>query len=666
MKAALIVTQDNKQVAKATVAKASFVMGRSKQADLPLEDTQVSREHALIKQAGGSFVVVDNASRNGTRLNGSRISGEATLKDGDSIGIGPFDIRFIVSEEAAPEPEPEQEADDEGATRFVADPNLSDRVKSMGAGKPKGTLDYTLSATSGAIRGTKYRNWEGVLTLGRGLDNTVVLPDDAASTHHAQILHQGQEFFVQDLNSANGTFLDGTRVQREPLKHGQKLRIGSTYFTFSVVDLAKKRKALRVALIATGSVFLITLLALLLWPKDQAVELTNRAEQLLAEGNYADARHNFEAALTLKPNDPRAAQGLDQAQRQEEIVSLIAKAQAAAESEHFDEALETCYAVFRLEPSNAAATELEEVIKAISEARLALEVRNWTDAIRLLDKASNSYPSSDLLKRLQGRARSEQGSAACMDQARVHLKQAEYQAAKGKLMSVSTNSVYHTEAAALIKRADEQMAYTAASGEARDLYRSGRQADALSAVERALRDSPGDKELSALRDRITLVAMLIERVRSGAALATSDDVPAIQGGVAICKELLDAEPDQANAYRIEAAQMADTLNGRLKAISLASASDGASKMRGGDRKGAVQAYEHAAAADPSNSAATQAAQELRKAITQESQKSYREGQAFEELGQAPRAIAAYKHILEISLPGDIYYDRATERLRRLQ
>jgi predicted component of type VI protein secretion system len=64
-------------------------------------------------------------------------------------------------------------------------------------------------------------------TVGRVEDNALQLADPSVSSHHCEILLRGSEVVVKDLNSTNGTFIDGEPVAAETVvKHGQVLRLG--------------------------------------------------------------------------------------------------------------------------------------------------------------------------------------------------------------------------------------------------------------------------------------------------------------------------------------------------------------------------------------------------------------------------------------------------------
>ena len=63
-------------------------------------------------------------------------------------------------------------------------------------------------------------------TVGRVEDNTFQIPETSVSSHHAEILLRGNEVLIKDLNSTNGTFINGEKVTEATLKPGQILRLG--------------------------------------------------------------------------------------------------------------------------------------------------------------------------------------------------------------------------------------------------------------------------------------------------------------------------------------------------------------------------------------------------------------------------------------------------------
>jgi len=74
-------------------------------------------------------------------------------------------------------------------------------------------------------------------TVGRVEDNAIHIPEGSVSSYHCEILLRGTDVFVKDLNSTNGTFVNGKQVQAEgPLKPGQILRLGSVELRFEDPD----------------------------------------------------------------------------------------------------------------------------------------------------------------------------------------------------------------------------------------------------------------------------------------------------------------------------------------------------------------------------------------------------------------------------------------------
>ena len=71
------------------IEKDEFVIGRSPESDVLLDDITVSRKHALLKKDGNDYRLLDAGSLNGSYLNGNIIE-EAILSNGDRIQIGKY------------------------------------------------------------------------------------------------------------------------------------------------------------------------------------------------------------------------------------------------------------------------------------------------------------------------------------------------------------------------------------------------------------------------------------------------------------------------------------------------------------------------------------------------------------------------------------------------
>lgn len=86
--------EDGEDVLLFLLAMDNMHIGRSPGADILLDDSSVSRRHALVTKRGESTVILDDRSLNGVQVNGVRVS-EAVLKDGDTVLVGHVTLRYI-------------------------------------------------------------------------------------------------------------------------------------------------------------------------------------------------------------------------------------------------------------------------------------------------------------------------------------------------------------------------------------------------------------------------------------------------------------------------------------------------------------------------------------------------------------------------------------------
>lgn len=86
---------------------------------------------------------------------------------------------------------------------------------------------------------------EQPITIGRSPDADIVLLDDKASRIHCGIRLWDGEFYLKDLKSKNGTFVNGERIEVAKLKSTDTVRIGGTSFTFEQEPEIGQETALR-------------------------------------------------------------------------------------------------------------------------------------------------------------------------------------------------------------------------------------------------------------------------------------------------------------------------------------------------------------------------------------------------------------------------------------
>ncbi len=117
-------------------------------------------------------------------------------------------------------------------TRAPANPAGSLQRRPTRPPKPARTTRGAPSAlvvTAGPLAGTSLRLDEAPVTIGRANDCTLVLDDDYASGHHARLFPREGRWYVEDLGSTNGTYLDRTKVTAAvAAPAGVPIRVGKT------------------------------------------------------------------------------------------------------------------------------------------------------------------------------------------------------------------------------------------------------------------------------------------------------------------------------------------------------------------------------------------------------------------------------------------------------
>jgi pSer/pThr/pTyr-binding forkhead associated (FHA) protein len=166
-------------------------------------------EQAQVRPLDESAVVV---------LNGKQITAESPLKAGDLVLFAKVGCRVVATEKtpAVPlrKPPPPTVADeDNGRTR-------------VRAALPK----FVMRGVSGPTFGKTF-GIVGAITLGRSAECDVSIPTDEISRHHAKLQVVPDGVMVEDLGSANGTFINNQRVHGGTLmKPGDELRLDTVRF----------------------------------------------------------------------------------------------------------------------------------------------------------------------------------------------------------------------------------------------------------------------------------------------------------------------------------------------------------------------------------------------------------------------------------------------------
>ena len=107
---------------------------------------------------------------------------------------------------------------------------LSEEDQAAVAALPAGNA--LLVVRRGPNKGARFLLDADLITVGRHPNSDVFLDDVTVSRRHAEISRTSGEFSVKDLDSLNGTYFQGARVESALLTNGSELQIGKYHFTF--------------------------------------------------------------------------------------------------------------------------------------------------------------------------------------------------------------------------------------------------------------------------------------------------------------------------------------------------------------------------------------------------------------------------------------------------
>jgi pSer/pThr/pTyr-binding forkhead associated (FHA) protein len=239
----------------------SLVFGREAGCDVVVSGKDVSRRHAEIVQTPKGYLLVDS-STNGTLVNETLVAGQRILVRGDVIRLGEEQFRFYTDlAPATATPPPAAGPPGPAASAPEARPPSPPPARARGAAAPpagagerlKHTLHGMESATpapappvaplanflvrTGSLKGQRLQVKVPVANIGRADYNDLVLPDPSVSTTHAKLQRREGVWVLVDLESTNGTFVDGDRITGDsPLAPGGLVRFGDVQLVFEPTD----------------------------------------------------------------------------------------------------------------------------------------------------------------------------------------------------------------------------------------------------------------------------------------------------------------------------------------------------------------------------------------------------------------------------------------------
>jgi pSer/pThr/pTyr-binding forkhead associated (FHA) protein len=189
-------------------------IGRDDECEIVLDGTTVSRRHCVISRHGATYILRDS-SRNGTFVNGERVR-QSQLHDGDQIRIGANVLLVHITTE-------------------IATSALSGKLTNPIRLSPAVELKPQI-VVKGLEEGVTQPFSDDCVTLGRRADNQIVIDEDNVSRRHVSVERRDGQYFIRDLGSANGTYLNERRTDIAQLGDGDRLRIGPYLIAVSLIE----------------------------------------------------------------------------------------------------------------------------------------------------------------------------------------------------------------------------------------------------------------------------------------------------------------------------------------------------------------------------------------------------------------------------------------------
>jgi pSer/pThr/pTyr-binding forkhead associated (FHA) protein len=202
-------------------------VGTASDCTIVLSAAGVAAHHCEIETRAGQTSVRPLDTSAPTVLNGRQITQETPLKPGDLLLFGRIGCRVSSDRPAAPTMPP--------PARKNADEAARTRVRNT---LPK----FMLRGVSGATFGKTFA-LTGTMVIGRQQDSDIPVPAEEISRHHARLQVTAEGVLVEDMSSANGTFINDKRVQTGVLKPGEELRLDTVRFMLVAPGMDARQQA---------------------------------------------------------------------------------------------------------------------------------------------------------------------------------------------------------------------------------------------------------------------------------------------------------------------------------------------------------------------------------------------------------------------------------------
>ena len=186
-------------------------VGKGDVNDIVIDEDGVNGFHADLKVEGTQVTITDINTTTGTLVNGEKITSPMPLGVGDIIVIQGVELQIIEEGEL-------------GAGKTL--------VLSGTALMKLGTGGWSLVADSGPEKGQVIPIMDRV-EIGRALECDISILEPALSRKHAELELVGDDLVLRDLGSANGTYVNGEKIDEVKLKDGDRMQFDKIHFIVS-------------------------------------------------------------------------------------------------------------------------------------------------------------------------------------------------------------------------------------------------------------------------------------------------------------------------------------------------------------------------------------------------------------------------------------------------
>ncbi|MFN8369955.1 MAG: FHA domain-containing protein [Bacteriovoracaceae bacterium] len=265
----------------------NIFIGRSKDCHVVLDDKQISRQHAKIIFTDNGWTLEKISPLGNLLVNGSPVENKCVLNSSDSIVLGSFSISVELSESeqninskpapintpevtaakveesekpeeaqtteevASPADQPEQPLEENGFSSSnevenVETPSEETPAEEVASGEDNGEnesstrifssfMEFELKLEGPHAPYDIYKITQPEIYIGRDPTRSqIVIRDTEVSGRHALLRKGALSCKLMDLDSSNGTILNGKRINEADLNHGDEFQIGTTKFTFLI------------------------------------------------------------------------------------------------------------------------------------------------------------------------------------------------------------------------------------------------------------------------------------------------------------------------------------------------------------------------------------------------------------------------------------------------